>query len=172
MNGSNPSKMVPVENSLWRKSFYLFSIVTALLFAGVAILLELARQYALSMDLMWLTIHIANSGLPLLFGTAMTAVVTGMIIVFACTHPQQNPQDYGSGVGLSFAVFFYIGIIWNSRMLLVANLDFSTNPPLYPLSVVFMEIPLNIANSLWFIIFLGFVITIAWYKWLRSSSLE
>ena len=146
--------------------------MTALLFAGVAILLELARQAVFQMDSMRLTIHIVNSGLPLLFGTAMTAVVTGMIIVFACTHPRQNPQDYGSGVGLSFAMFFYIGMIWNSRTLLVANLDYSTSPPLYPLSVVFMEIPLNIGNSLLFILLLGFVITIAWYKWLRTSSLE
>ena len=172
MNGSDSSKLVPVENSQWRKSFYLFTFVTALLFVGVAMLLVLAHQAALQLDSMWLTIHIANSQLPLIFGTAMTAVVTGMIIVFACTHPRQDSKDYWNSVSLSFVVFFYIAFIWNGRMLLAATLDYSTSPPLYPLSVVFMQLPLNISQSLLFIIFLGFVVTIAWFKWLRSSSLE
>lgn len=94
MSGSEASKLIPVKNSTWRKGFYVFFIVTALLFASVAINLELARQAALRLDQIWLTIYIQNSGLPFLFGTAMTAVVMGMIIVFASTQPHQKSQDY------------------------------------------------------------------------------
>jgi hypothetical protein len=169
---SGTSKLVPVENSQWRKSFYFFTIVTALFFVGEVILLEQARQAALRMDSMWLTIHIANSLLPLLLGTVMTSAVTGMIIVFACTHPRQDPKDYGASVGLSVSVFMYIALIWTNRMLLEATLDYSSSPPLYPLSVVFMEIPLNMSMSLGFLLFLGLIVAMAWYKWLwRLGSL-
>lgn len=170
MSGSDSSKLVPVENSLWRTGFFLFSLTTALLFGGVVILLELARQAALRMDSMWLTIHIANSGLPLIWGTAMTAIVTGMMIVFACTHPRQESRDYGASIRVSFTVFFYVAVIWDIRMLLAATLDYSTSPPTYPLSVFFLEIPINMGLSLGFILFLGVIVAIAWYKWLRRSS--
>ena len=60
MSDSDSSKLVAAENSQWRRSFYLSTIVTALLFGGEAIMLELARQAALWMDSMWLTIHIES----------------------------------------------------------------------------------------------------------------
>lgn len=170
MSGSDSSKLVPVDDSLWRRGFFLLSIVTILLFLGSTLLLELARQAALQMDSIWLTINIANSVLPIVFGTAMTATVTGMMIVFACTHPRHESKDYGRSLSLSFIVFLYIAILWESRILLEATLDYSTSPPVYPISVAFMEIPLNMGMNLMFSVFLVFIIVYSWYRWLRPKE--
>ena len=172
MNESNLNQWNPVKDKAWRTGFFFLVAVTALAFAGSYLYLESARQAALQMDTTWLTIGIANSHLPFMFGTAMMALVLSTVTLFVANHPRSRQKDIINILAINFIIFMYLGLLWFQRIMLAGQLDYSVNPPQYPLLVLYLELPINITSSLITTFVPVFLAVIVWFRWLRPSSWE
>ncbi|MFX1562955.1 MAG: hypothetical protein ACFFDP_06575 [Promethearchaeota archaeon] len=169
MATQNSSELLPVENPNWRIGFIMLSVFTVLLFIGEVVLLELARQAALQLDSVYLTIHLVNSYGPITLGTWAVGGWLSLCIIFGCTHPTKKP-NYQRLVSFGFAVCLFLAYLWFQRTILYANLDYGTTPPTFPFDIAWIELPLNIVLNLFFSVFIASASWLVWYKWLRHLS--
>lgn len=126
---SDPKITSPLERKSWRILFLILSIAVILLFGLHTIIMELARQAALRVDILMYGQNIINSDISILIGTSLLITWLVMVTIFMAVHPGYKSSPFDLLLVQSLFFGNLLVTLWFARSLILLNFSYDPIPP-------------------------------------------